>query len=178
MKKTEEQLVERAIQVIDQEGFQNLSLRKLTAALGLTTGAFYKHFTSKNDLFNQATIKLSQDFIAQIDFHNDKPEAQLLQIADYFVNQVQEHPNTMEFLFFNENATAAFKNTANEFPFLVKMRQLTDQITQNNSTTSDDFFIQIWSFIQGYALLIKNGITNYNKQLVQLTLIQMIKGDE
>ncbi|WEV38973.1 TetR/AcrR family transcriptional regulator [Lactobacillus sp. ESL0680] len=176
MKETEKQLVEKAIKVIDQEGFQNLSLRKLTAAIGLTTGAFYKHFNSKDDLFKQATIRLSQEFIAQIDFHSDVPEKQLLQIADYFIKQVQEHPNTMDFLFFNNNATLAFKNNDHEFPFLTKMLQLTDQITQNSNITSHDFFIQIWSFIQGYSLLIKNGITDYNKQLVQTTLTQLIKG--
>lgn len=44
-------------------------------------------------------IELSKEFITNIDFKRDFPEEQLLQIADYFVQQMQEHPCTMDFLF-------------------------------------------------------------------------------
>lgn len=37
---TQDKLVGKTITVIDKYGYQNLSLRKLTATLGLTTGAF------------------------------------------------------------------------------------------------------------------------------------------
>uniref|UniRef100_UPI00263231EE TetR/AcrR family transcriptional regulator n=1 Tax=uncultured Lactobacillus sp. TaxID=153152 RepID=UPI00263231EE len=47
---TEQDLIEKTVNVIDQNGYQDLSLRKLTKMIGLTTGAFYKHFESKDDL--------------------------------------------------------------------------------------------------------------------------------
>src|SRR5699024_12402343 len=39
--------------VIDKYGYEDLSLRRLTGTLGLTTGAFYKHFKNKNDLYEK-----------------------------------------------------------------------------------------------------------------------------
>ncbi|MDE6546272.1 MAG: TetR/AcrR family transcriptional regulator, partial [Lactobacillus sp.] len=37
----EEKIINQTIHLIDTNGYQNLSLRKLTKELGLTTGAFY-----------------------------------------------------------------------------------------------------------------------------------------
>ena len=37
---TEEKIINQTIHLIDTNGYQNLSLRKLTKELGLTTGAF------------------------------------------------------------------------------------------------------------------------------------------
>ena len=34
MNQTQQQLIQRAIQIIDKQGYQNLSLRKLTGSLG------------------------------------------------------------------------------------------------------------------------------------------------
>ena len=53
---TQDKLVGKTITVIDKYGYQNLSLRKLTATLGLTTGAFYKHFKSKDALYEKVAI--------------------------------------------------------------------------------------------------------------------------
>jgi len=38
---TEQKLIQRTIKLINQQGYQDLSLRKLTQAIGLTTGAFF-----------------------------------------------------------------------------------------------------------------------------------------
>ena len=56
---TQDKLVGKTITVIDKYGYQNLSLRKLTATLGLTTGAFYKHFKSKDALYEKVAIELA-----------------------------------------------------------------------------------------------------------------------
>ena len=176
MKHTKDQLILRAIQVIDKNGYQNLSLRKLTAALNLTTGAFYKHFKDKDDLFKAVAQELSQEFIEAIDFNSSSPTEQLLQIADYFVNQMQKHPNKMEFLFFNDQSIIALKQKDLTYPFLHKLLQLIEQINTNSNMNSQDFFIQIWSFIQGYTFLIKNKVTAYQPDLVRKTLTEIMKG--
>lgn len=176
MNETKQQLIQHAIHVIDQNGFENLSLRKLTGALGLTTGAFYKHFKDKDELFKIIVIELSKEFVTNIDFKRDSPEEQLLQIADYFVQQMQEHPYTMDFLFFSDQSVAALKNKDMHYPFLSKILQLINQINIQSNLSNREFFIQIWSFIQGYSFLIKKKVTSYNPDFVRTTLIQMIQG--
>lgn len=65
MKHTEDQLILRTTQVIDKNGYRNLSLRK-----HLTTGAFYKHFKDKDNLFKAVAQELSREFIEAIDFNS------------------------------------------------------------------------------------------------------------
>lgn len=178
MNQTQQQLIQRAIQIIDEQGYQNLSLRKLTGSLGLTTGAFYKHFNDKDDLFKAVIKDLSTEFVEAISFSSSSPTAQLLQIADYFVKEMQMHPNKMEFLFFNEQSIADLKQKDLSYPFLDKLLQLIDEINIHSNLTKQDFFIQIWSFIQGYSFLIKNNVTAYRPELVNTTLTQMLKGEE
>ncbi|MBA1393975.1 TetR/AcrR family transcriptional regulator, partial [Lactobacillus sp. XV13L] len=167
MKQTEEQLVKRAIAVIDQQNYHNLSLRKLTREIGLTTGAFYKHFASKEDLLQKVTARLSQAFADKMPAAGSSPEEQLLQIADYFVKEAQHHPNLMDFLFFNDQATAVLKEADSTTPFLARIQLIIKQIDYASDLSSQDFFTQIWSFIQGYSLLIKNKAVTYDPALAQ-----------
>ena len=44
--------------------------------------------------------------------------------------------------------------------------------------TDQQFFTQIWSFIQGYSLLILKEVADYDPNLVELTLDEMIGGSK
>lgn len=48
---TRTKIIALTIQKIQQGQLQQLSLRNLSQQLNLTTGAFYKHFKNKDDLF-------------------------------------------------------------------------------------------------------------------------------
>ncbi|QGV04137.1 TetR/AcrR family transcriptional regulator [Lactobacillus acetotolerans] len=179
MKNTENKLIIKAIKAIDKNGYQNLSLRKLTQSIGLTTGAFYKHFENKTILFQKVTSEISKEFINHAKIDDSLPaQEQILQIADYFVKQIKIHPNIMNFLFFNEEAVSALTKDSASYPFLKKIRTLIEQLNLKSSVSKQDFFIQIWSFIQGYAFLIKNGVTDYDPALVRTTLKQMMKKEK
>ena len=106
---TQDKLVGKTITVIDKYGYQNLSLRKLTATLGLTTGAFYKHFKSKDALYEKVAIELSRNFIDKISLpDNATAQERLLIIAKNFCQYVDQHSNLAEFLFFNPTTLKAF----------------------------------------------------------------------
>ena len=49
---THERILESAMQMFLAKGFERTNLRELCAAAGITTGAFYRHFSSKEDVFN------------------------------------------------------------------------------------------------------------------------------
>ena len=93
---TQDKLVGKTITVIDKYGYQNLSLRKLTATLGLTTGAFYKHFKSKDALYEKVAIELSRNFIDKISLpDNATAQEKLLIIAKNFCQYVDQHNNCL-----------------------------------------------------------------------------------
>ena len=75
---TQDSLISRTIIVIDKYGYEDLSLRRLTGTLGLTTGAFYKHFKNKNDLYEKVAIELSKNFVNSIPLHKGASAKQQL----------------------------------------------------------------------------------------------------
>ena len=170
---TEQRIINNTIKMIDNEGYQNISLRKLAQQLNMTTGAFYKHFKNKNELFYRTALVLSQKIVDWLLISNEQNAfAQLLAMAQNFCELFQTNPRRMDFLFFNPTVISIYHQTNTEFPFLSLARDLASQVNPER-LSDEDFFNQIWSFIQGYALLIKNQVTNYDPNLVKTTLLEL-----
>lgn len=169
---TEQKIIDNTIKMIDQDGYQSISLRKLARHFGMTTGAFYKHFKNKEELFYQTSIVLSQQVANQLKVAKGDAFGQLLSIAQGFCKLFQTAPNRMDFLFFNPTVIKVYRQSNQDFPFLTMIRDLARQVNPGK-VSNEDFFNQIWAFIQGYALLIKNQVTNYDANLVELTLLEL-----
>ena len=64
-----------------------------------------------------------------------------------------------------------------DFEFYDLVMGLVHQVNQGG-ITDQQFFTQIWSFIQGYSLLILKEVADYDPSLVELTLDEMIGGSK
>ncbi len=53
---TDQRIMDKAISMINEHGEESLSLRKLAQGIGLTTGAFYTHFSTKEELLQAVTV--------------------------------------------------------------------------------------------------------------------------
>ena len=51
-KDTKERILETALELFSQNGYAGTNIRELTAALGLVKSSMYKHFASKEDIWN------------------------------------------------------------------------------------------------------------------------------
>jgi AcrR family transcriptional regulator len=77
----EQKIIDNTIKMIDQDGYQNISLRKLTKHSNMTIGAFYKHFKNKEELFYRTSIVLSQQVANYLEITNGDAFEQLLKIT-------------------------------------------------------------------------------------------------
>lgn len=170
---TARQITEAAIKTICQHGYQSISLRKLAGQLGLTTGAVYKHFANKDELFYQCSRTLYQQLQDQLQLTDDQgPFNQLLEVVTTMCHLFADRPLTMEFLFFCPSLISAYQHKGNSFPFLKLTRELCHQV--NPGRVSDEqLFIQMWSFVQGYGLLLTNGTTTFDQEMIQTTVYQL-----
>mgnify|MGYP002513115132 CR=1 FL=1 len=69
-KDTKERILETALEMFSQNGYNGTNIRELTASLGLVKSAMYKHFESKEDIWNT----LLDEMIAYYDTHFGSPE--------------------------------------------------------------------------------------------------------
>ncbi|MEA4955873.1 MAG: helix-turn-helix domain-containing protein [Pseudoflavonifractor sp.] len=55
---TRRAILDSAARLTRKEGFDKVTIRDICRAAGVTTGAFYHHFSSKEDLLNQGFVSL------------------------------------------------------------------------------------------------------------------------
>lgn len=69
---TRRAILDAAVRLSREKGFDKVTIRALCAAAGVTTGAFYHHFTSKEDLLEQGFSSLDvylEEAMAPYDGH-------------------------------------------------------------------------------------------------------------
>ena len=62
---THQRILESGRKMFLEKGFERTNLRDLCAEAGVTTGSFYRHFTSKEDIFS-FFVRPAVDEIRQI----------------------------------------------------------------------------------------------------------------
>lgn len=177
----EQRIINTTIKQIRKEGYAAISLRKIASQIDVTTGAFYKRFDSKATLFAAATASLShslaqqvQELVAPI----SDPTEKLLRTAKLLLDKFQRDPHIMDFLFFNPTAQKFSDETPpdSRFPFYDYVMEIIADLQQTHRNLDPHkLFIQIWSFIQGYGLLIAKHATSYDPALVETTLNSFLK---
>lgn len=177
---TKQNIINLTIKLIDDNGYTDISLRKLVLKLGLTTGSFYKHFSTKNELWLEVTRALSQQMAntASETIDKDKtPEQNLILLAGSFLEQYQTHPHIMDFLLFNPMSQDDLNQSRENFQYLQTIDQLITEVIDKNQLNKDKqtLFIQLWSFIQGYGILIKNNSVPLDQSIIQITLNNFLK---
>jgi TetR/AcrR family transcriptional regulator, tetracycline repressor protein len=63
---TREAIVQRALEIGDQEGLEAVSLRRVASELGVTPMALYRHVRDKNDLYNAMLDAVLADFDVEV----------------------------------------------------------------------------------------------------------------
>ncbi|WP_158727595.1 TetR/AcrR family transcriptional regulator [Levilactobacillus enshiensis] len=178
---TDHKILIAAIQIIQDKGESGISLRRLASVIGVTTGAFYKHYANKDQLFRAITKEISHQVteearVALMEVQNAKEK--LLVLADVLLTWFQKQPNLMNFMFFNPMAQRTITESETDFELLNMTMDLINGLVEGSQSTveSQRLFIQIWSFIQGYGLLLKNKVVDYDRELLETTLDEYLEG--
>lgn len=179
---TKAQLLDCAVQLLQEDDLEALSLRKLSQKLGLTTGAFYKHFKNKTELLTLAMQRLSQQITQQFEqqigsLKDLDAQETLVQLGKFFVDYFVQHPQLVNALFFSEIGKAALQQTNGQFALLNLTRNLIHQLNVNPAISDDVLFIQSWSFIQGYALLVQKQVVSLDLAIIRQTLCAFMQGE-
>ena len=182
---TKEKIITTAIQKIRYEDIQNFSIRNLVQTLDLTTGSFYKHFKNKKALFLAVSQQVSQSLYENIypkTYRYEKsPKKALCLLGSSLIDFFIDEPRLADCIFFNPEVIDTYSiygNTQETFKLLRLTTDLVNKfIAQEQLQLSNKvLFVQIWSFIQGYAILIKNQVVPKEETLIEQTLTEFSKG--
>jgi AcrR family transcriptional regulator len=103
-----EALIEAGIKCMSDNGEAGLSLRKISAACGVSHAAAYSHFADKNALLNamsdHVTVQFTEALERTVRQHKTKPDM-VAHLGRSYVEFFAQNPHYFVFLFYRMNAT-------------------------------------------------------------------------
>jgi AcrR family transcriptional regulator len=115
-------LIEAGIELINQEGAKQLSLRKVSALCGVSQTALYSHFQSKEDL-----LKAMQDYVTE-------------QFMEVLENAIKSCPNQNEpsmLIQMGKSYVMFFINNPPYFPFLFSQASMEINLSLDGDGTKN-----------------------------------------
>jgi AcrR family transcriptional regulator len=89
--KTEQRILQTALALMRQRGFEKVSVRDICREAGITTGAFYHHFSSKEALFKKGFSPLDLYMeLALAGHETDNPSERLRVILVTYARFIEE----------------------------------------------------------------------------------------
>ena len=89
---TRQRIVETAARRFREHGIEAEGVKSLMSAAGLTNGAFYNHFDSKEDLAREAVTAAMNERVARLRFWIDSGEGLAGMIRSYFSPGHRDNP--------------------------------------------------------------------------------------
>lgn len=155
-------LIEAGIKIINENGEENLSLRKVAALCNVSHAAPYAHFKDKDELLeaikNSVTDRFMEELLNAIE---DKPTADqaIIAMGRTYIQFFSSNPDYFAFIFGKQNINAHLKMNR-EYkddypPFLLLRRMYLKHLEENGLEKTFEEqeieLIKIWSIVHGMA---------------------------
>ena len=159
-----EALIEAGINLINEFGEANLSLRKVASLCGVSHAAPYAHFKDKDELISAIKETVTNSFMSElneaINGSNSAEEA-ILNMGKRYILFFINNPDYFKFLFASQNIVAHLKMDKeynNDYPpFILLKEQYLKYLLEKNLKRTDEEkeidLLKIWSTVHGLASL-------------------------
>ena len=157
-------LIDAGIKIINKEGEQGLSLRKVAAACGVSHSAPYAHYKDKDELISAIKSSVTEQFTKYLyeavdGMKEERAEKAIVAMGRSYVKFFINNPDYYQFLFYNQRITVhlmAGETHDEDYPpyLLLKalfFRHLDEKGIKLSDEEKEIELIKIWSTVQGIA---------------------------
>jgi len=149
-------MIEKGIEIINQQGVGNLSLRKLAAACGVSHAAPYSHFSGKDELYSAIEKYITDKFAAvlkdSVKDAGETPEG-LFRMGLAYVLFFVQNPEYFRFIFSRSDITVGYGYEYEPYDFYTSfMKKMFDNIDYPKELREKTFYAQ-WAMIHGLAAI-------------------------
>lgn len=205
---TRRRLIDAAIGLVDQSGWESVTLKAVAHECGVSAPASYKHFPNKAALLKATGMEMSTRLARACEPLVDAdPRNSLIGMGKFILTFAGRHPRLLEFVMFGPGNTADLPRTweagrsgaageaggapacqpasapreAGAYPFLELVRREVARLTalQGRPPEAENrFFIAMWSFVQGYSKLVAAGATSFDDGFFRAAFTTLLTIDE
>lgn len=185
---TAAKIADCALRILEAEGPQAVSMRRVAGEVGVTAMAIYHHFANREVLLNQV---VDAEFARLVDFFERTPaqagfEAQMVGLLDGYMDYALAHPRIFEYVF------AELRPGARRFPEDFRERRsptltpIADTLAywmNKGKLKRDDVWeiaLELWAHVHGYLALYRGGRIDLSQEefrgLVHRSLRRLLDG--
>jgi AcrR family transcriptional regulator len=184
------ELIEKGLKLLDEEGYDGFSLRKVAKACNVSQTAPYRHFKNKDELIfaigNETMNKFSQSLQQAVDKYPDDPASQLKEMGYSYIRFFIENPEYLRLIFLSDidkrigtncNNSDEYKmfldngEHAHPFQILYKAVERYKKEVHNNITDSMDqnaLLLYCWGLVHGISIIITRREFSYQGDYLDL----------
>ncbi len=165
------ELIEKGIELVNTNGLDKLSLRKVAAACNVSHAAPYSHFAGKEELISAMQSHITEQFTKKLEetiLKYDEAPNFLLEFGKSYITFFVEKPQYFQFLF-QQGRMVLDLNLDNDSencykPFLIYKRQILKMLehTDLSLEKKQDCIISLFAYIHGLTSLVTMPNVTYN----------------
>ena len=160
------EMLRKGLQLLNEEGYDGFSLRKLAALCNVSHAAPYRHFKSKDDLV-QAIWSEMADSIREVFYtavrDGESPRARLISLCKAYVRLMTENPDYFRYIFMTEHGQpivftsddAAYGGEDHPFTIAKRFARAYLEGVRGTGRWAGDY-LTLWSQLHGFILLTVN----------------------
>lgn len=168
------ELLEAGIDLINKEGENSFSLRKVAALCGVSHAAPYSHFHNKEDLLKEMQAYVTAQFMEALEdtvravSRPDDPDL-LVQIGKTYVLFFLRHPQYFSFLFSQpcmEIDLSMNGDGENDFPPFRLFRDVAQRVLKKKGlpiNRINDSVISMWALVHGLSSIVTMKYVRYDQ---------------
>ncbi|WP_265459650.1 TetR/AcrR family transcriptional regulator [Enterococcus sp. HY326] len=179
---TKEKILQQTGYLLRKKSFQEISLREVAQASGVSAANIYKHFANKEDLFQQVLDELAKEVLREYQKNfpaENNGKAGLRQLSGFLFQKLAREPLQMEFLFFSPYSKQVANDTQSQTLYTVFLKYVEEAREEFNLAESlSSLSARLWAFLQGYSLLASRGVLIVQPEIIERTLSDLLDGGE
>jgi len=162
---TADRIARVALSILEEEGPDAVTMRRVAQAVGITPMAIYHHFPNREALLNSITDREFTKLLNYIQAHplRGNAEARLIAVMDGYVDYALAQPRVFDYVF------SRVRQGARQFPEDFRARRsptlnpVADAIAEEmekGTLKKDDVWevaFGLWAHVHGYVVLYRGG---------------------
>jgi len=187
-KTTAGRIAESALLILEADGPEAVTMRRVAVAAGITPMAIYHHFSNREALLNSVTDREFAEYLSYIQRRTKPgpPERRLVDAMESYIDYAFDRPRIFDYVF------SQMRPAARRYPEDFRARRsptmnpLADQVAEAMASgwmKKDDVWevaLELWAVTHGYMALYRAGRFSLEEKefrvLVRRALRRVIRG--